>query len=52
MDLQVRDKGFVIFGGTAGMGLAGARALAADGASIVVVGRDQERADLAAAALV
>ncbi|CAB4634417.1 unannotated protein [freshwater metagenome] len=52
MDLQVRDKGFLIFGGTAGMGLAGARALAADGASIVVVGRDQERADLAAAALV
>ncbi len=52
MDLQVRDKGFLFVGGTAGMGLAGARALAADGASIVVVGRDQERADLAASALV
>lgn len=52
MDLQVRDKGYLLVGGTAGMGLAGARALAADGASIVVVGRDQERADRAAAELV
>ena len=52
MDLQVRDKGYLLVGGTAGMGLSGARALAADGASIVVVGRDQERADSAAAALV
>ncbi len=51
MDLQVRDKGFLIVGGTAGMGLAGAKALAADGASIVVVGRDQARADRAAAEL-
>ncbi|CAB4900819.1 MAG: SDR family oxidoreductase [Actinobacteria bacterium] len=52
MDLQVRDKGYLVVGGTAGMGLAGARVLAADGASIVVVGRDQERADRAAAELV
>ena len=52
MDLQVRDKGYLVIGGTAGMGLAGARTLAADGASIVVVGRDQERADRAAAELV
>lgn len=52
MDLQVRDKGYLFVGGTAGMGLAGARALAADGASIVVVGRDQARADRAAAELV
>ena len=51
MELQVRDKGYLLVGGTAGMGLAGARALAADGASIVVVGRDQERADRAAAEL-
>ncbi|MFA7324123.1 MAG: SDR family oxidoreductase [Candidatus Nanopelagicales bacterium] len=51
MDLQVRDKGYLLVGGTAGMGLAGARALAADGASIVVVGRDQARADRAAAEL-
>ncbi|MDP2014447.1 MAG: SDR family oxidoreductase [Actinomycetota bacterium] len=51
MDLQVRDKGYLLVGGTAGMGLAGARVLAADGASIVVVGRDQSRADRAAAEL-
>lgn len=51
MDLQVRDKGYLLVGGTAGMGLAGARALAADGASIVVVGRDQARAERAAAEL-
>ncbi|MDO8730959.1 MAG: SDR family oxidoreductase [Actinomycetota bacterium] len=52
MDLLVRDKGYLLVGGTAGMGLAGARALAADGASIVVVGRDRERADRAAAELI
>lgn len=52
MDLQVRDKGYLVVGGTAGMGLAGARALAADGASVVVVGRDLERAERAAAELV
>lgn len=52
MDLRVRDKGYLLVGGTAGMGLAGARALAADGASVVVVGRDQERAEGAAAELV
>ncbi|MDD2857835.1 MAG: SDR family oxidoreductase [Candidatus Nanopelagicales bacterium] len=51
MDLQVRDKGYLLVGGTAGMGLAGARALAVDGASLVVVGRDQARADAAAAEL-
>jgi len=52
MDLQVRDKGYLFVGGTKGMGLAGARVLAADGASIVVVGRDLERAERAAAELV
>lgn len=51
MDLGVRDKAFVIVGGTAGMGLAAAQVLAADGARIVVVGRTAERADNAVAAL-
>ncbi|MCW2652778.1 MAG: short-chain dehydrogenase/reductase [Mycobacterium sp.] len=51
MDLRVRDKAFVIVGGTAGMGLAGAQALAADGASMAVVGRDEARAKDAAGAL-
>ncbi|MFD9669635.1 SDR family NAD(P)-dependent oxidoreductase [Rhodococcus sp. NPDC059968] len=51
MDLLVRDKGYLVVGGTAGMGLASARALAGDGASIVVVGRDAARAEHAAAAI-
>jgi NAD(P)-dependent dehydrogenase (short-subunit alcohol dehydrogenase family) len=49
MDLLVRGKGYLVVGGTAGMGLASARALAGDGASIVVVGRDAARAEHAAA---
>lgn len=32
MDLQLVGKAFVVVAGTAGMGLAGAKALAADGA--------------------
>ncbi|PYE17041.1 NAD(P)-dependent dehydrogenase (short-subunit alcohol dehydrogenase family) [Williamsia limnetica] len=48
MDLQVRDKRFVLIGGTAGMGLATAKVLAEDGASLVLVGRDDSRARSAA----
>jgi NAD(P)-dependent dehydrogenase (short-subunit alcohol dehydrogenase family) len=51
VDLGLRDKAFVIIGGSAGMGLAAGHVLAADGASIVVVGRDEARAKNAAAAL-
>jgi NAD(P)-dependent dehydrogenase (short-subunit alcohol dehydrogenase family) len=51
VDLQIRDKAFVIVGGTAGMGLAGAKALAAEGAAVAVVGRDETRAKDAAALL-
>jgi NAD(P)-dependent dehydrogenase (short-subunit alcohol dehydrogenase family) len=51
MDLGVRGSGFLIFGGTAGIGLAAATALAADGAALVLVGRDPERAARAAADL-
>ncbi len=51
MDLLVRDKAFVLVGGTAGMGLAAARQLAEEGAALAVVGRTQERADAAVAAL-
>jgi 3-oxoacyl-[acyl-carrier protein] reductase len=51
MDLRVRDAGFLIFGGTAGIGLAAAETLAADGARLVLVGRDSERAARAAADL-
>jgi NAD(P)-dependent dehydrogenase (short-subunit alcohol dehydrogenase family) len=37
-------KAYVVVGGTAGMGLAAARALAREGAAVAVVGRDERRA--------
>jgi NAD(P)-dependent dehydrogenase (short-subunit alcohol dehydrogenase family) len=48
MDLGVRDRGYLIVGGTAGMGLAAASVLAADGARVALVGRDANRAAVAA----
>jgi len=47
VDLGVRDRNYLIIGGTAGMGLAAAQVLAADGARIAVVGRDPARAQAA-----
>jgi 3-oxoacyl-[acyl-carrier protein] reductase len=52
MDLNIRDKAFLVVGGTAGIGRAAAHALAADGASLLVVGRDAARATQAATELV
>ena len=49
MDLNLRDKVAVITGGTVGIGLAIAEGLAAEGANLVLVGRNKERADDAAA---
>ncbi len=43
MDLGVRDRGYLIVGGTGGMGLATAQVLAAEGARLAVVGRDPDR---------
>jgi 3-oxoacyl-[acyl-carrier protein] reductase len=51
MDLLVRDRAYLVVGGTTGMGFAAARQLAEDGARIAVVGRDKTRADAAVAAL-
>jgi len=51
MDLLVGDKGFLIVGGTSGMGLATARVLAEEGASVVVAGRDPDKAERSAASL-
>jgi 3-oxoacyl-[acyl-carrier protein] reductase len=48
VDLGVRDRGYLIVGGTAGMGFAAAQVLAADGGRVAVVGRDAERAIAAA----
>ncbi|MET0146517.1 MAG: SDR family oxidoreductase [Ilumatobacteraceae bacterium] len=49
MDLCIKDKAFLVVGGTAGMGLAAATALARDGAAVAVAGRDDARAEKAAA---
>jgi NAD(P)-dependent dehydrogenase (short-subunit alcohol dehydrogenase family) len=51
VDLGVRGHGYLIVGGTAGMGFAAARALVEDGADVAVAGRDAERAEAAAEAL-
>jgi 3-oxoacyl-[acyl-carrier protein] reductase len=48
MDLLIRDKVYLVAGGTSGMGLAAALALAADGATVAVAGRDAARAQAAA----
>ena len=48
MDLGVRDQGYLVFGGTAGIGRAAALVLAADGARVAIAGRGRDRADAAA----
>jgi NAD(P)-dependent dehydrogenase (short-subunit alcohol dehydrogenase family) len=51
MDLELAGKGILIVGGTSGMGLAAARIVAKEGASLVIVGRDAERGKRVAAEL-
>ena len=51
MELGVRDRTYVVFGGTRGIGFAAARALADDGARLALVGRDTDRAAEAARTL-
>lgn len=48
MDLGLADAAAVVVGGSGGMGLATARCLAADGAKVAVVGRQQSKVDRAA----
>ncbi|WP_406128264.1 SDR family oxidoreductase [Streptomyces sp. NBC_00989] len=51
MDLGLRDRVYVVTGATRGLGNASARELVADGAKVVVTGRDEKRAADAAAEL-
>jgi NAD(P)-dependent dehydrogenase (short-subunit alcohol dehydrogenase family) len=47
MDLGVRDQGYLVIGGSAGIGKMAALALAADGARVAIAGRGRDRAELA-----
>ncbi|MEU7167499.1 SDR family oxidoreductase [Streptomyces morookaense] len=51
MDLGLKDKVYVLTGASRGLGFAAARELAADGARLVVSGRDGDAAARAAASL-
>jgi 3-oxoacyl-[acyl-carrier protein] reductase len=51
MDLGLRDRVYVVTGGTKGLGLAGATALVADGARVVVSSRSQKSVDQAVSQL-
>ena len=51
MDLGVRGRGYLVVGGSRGIGFAAARALAADGAAVAIAGRTEGLAKTAAAAL-
>lgn len=51
MDLQLTDKLALVTGSTAGIGLAIAKNLAAEGASVIINGRSQESVDKAIASL-
>jgi len=49
MDLQLKDKTALVTGATAGIGLEIARALAVEGAKVVITGRSQQKLDAAIA---
>ncbi|TRV74510.1 SDR family oxidoreductase [Streptomyces sp. 130] len=51
MDLGLKDRVYIVTGATRGLGYATARALVADGAKVIVTGRDEKRAQQAAADL-
>ncbi|WP_181311707.1 SDR family oxidoreductase [Nocardioides campestrisoli] len=51
MDLELKGRTFVITGGSGGLGLATARRLAAEGASVAICGRDEARLERATSVL-
>lgn len=51
MDLGLKDRVYIVTGATRGLGYATARALVADGAKVIITGRDAQRAESAAAEL-
>ncbi|MEV7749555.1 SDR family oxidoreductase [Streptomyces griseofuscus] len=51
MDLGLKDRVYIVTGATRGLGNAAARQLIADGAKVVITGRDEQRAAAAAAEL-
>ncbi|MFE3738766.1 SDR family NAD(P)-dependent oxidoreductase, partial [Streptomyces sp. NPDC059134] len=51
MDLGLKDRVYVVTGGSRGLGRATAEALTADGAKVVVSGRDEKSITAAAAEL-
>ncbi|MFF2654770.1 SDR family oxidoreductase [Streptomyces sp. NPDC058045] len=51
MDLGLKDRVYVVTGATRGLGNATARALAEDGAKVIITGRDEQRTATAAAEL-
>ncbi|WP_328316787.1 SDR family oxidoreductase [Streptomyces sp. NBC_00388] len=51
MDLGLKDRVYIVTGATRGLGFASARELAADGAKVLITGREEETARAAAAEL-
>ncbi|MFD9603468.1 SDR family oxidoreductase [Streptomyces sp. NPDC056708] len=51
MDLGLKDRVYILTGASRGLGNATARALAADGARVIITGRDEKRVEAAAAEL-
>ncbi|MFD4026594.1 SDR family oxidoreductase [Streptomyces sp. NPDC058576] len=51
MDLGLKDRVYIVTGATRGLGNATARSLAADGAKVIITGRDEKSVEEAAAEL-